>query len=167
MPWEPRPQSSNPFAWARVLGSYGMTEAEIAQRLRQTYNTPGAPRAAIREQEVLRAALLGHRWGNRVNTLRDTAGDTARPLRSWSFVNPNIPEAYRYHVIFHLAPDAEGNETHRTIIVNSARRLSFEEIGELAVNTFQQIHMTSDLLRNVYIDGATPWDLAHMERRSN
>lgn len=167
MPWNPGPLRQSPYAMARVLGTQGLTEDQITDRLRRSFNVPGAPMRIWRESDFTRAAIMGHRWAHRIATLRAAEGDDARPLRSWSLVNKDIDEAYRYHVVFHLAPDEEGNETHRTIIINSSRRLSFAEMGDLAVTVFQDIHNRSSRLRNVYIDGATPFDLQLMERRSN
>lgn len=166
MPWAPRPQTSNPFAWARVLASYGYSRAEIVDRLRLTYNTPGAPLPGIRESDVQRAATAGVLAAQRIKTLMNAGNMQAKPSRAASFYNPNINDAHRYHILFSLPPDAQGNREHLTVIVTSARILTLQQIHDAALSTFAEIADHYRKFAKANVNAQTDWTLTLHERRS-
>jgi hypothetical protein len=166
MPWIPRPQASNVYAWARILASYGYNVDEIRERLRATYNVPGAAQARVRESDITNAARQAFRQNAGLQALFALGDMTAKPPRNRALLNPAISESYRYHVLFEAGPDQEGNPVYRTVIINSKKILSFAQIREAAGQLYAEIADYYGKFRDAPIFGNTPWILQLHERRT-
>lgn len=131
--WNGRPPvyGGDVFALGRRLASHGLTRDQIAAALGQSPVVAGQ----VRTQEIGRAARYGWLWNLNVGIWFDNPA--SGPMqRDRHLHQDQLPTNYRYVVDVHV--DAAAGEW-RTVVVDSADRLSPAQIRSAAANVYAQI----------------------------